>query len=130
MKFKLYIRKQNTRGSEDSYLIDSSGKLILKGVTSWVEREATGRLGLVIDEELELPNLTFFYDKQRHLVCKPYSVENLHCMAAILRIDNCWYHNTKHKHYDIPKKMFDSFWLYPAKKVSPRDILKICKGEL
>lgn len=129
MKFKLYIRRPNVRGSEDSYLIDSSGKLILKGVVTWVRSEATGRLGITIDEELYLPNLEFFYDSQRHLVCKPYSVDNLHCMAAILRINNCWYHNAKHKHYDIPKKMFENFWLYPAKKVSPKEILKICKGD-
>lgn len=45
--------------------------------------------------------MKFFADKQRHLVCEPYSIENLHKMAKILNIKRCWFHKT---HYDIPKR--------------------------
>jgi len=45
--------------------------------------------------------IKFIADKQRHLVCEPYSIENLHKMAEILNIKKCWFHKT---HYDIPKR--------------------------
>lgn len=48
--------------------------------------------------------LTFYSDNKRHLVCLPYSVENLHIMANILSIDKCWFHKD---HYNIPKKRID-----------------------
>ena len=44
--------------------------------------------------------LTFVTDKKRHLVCVPYSIENLHRMAKELDIKKCWFHKN---HYDIPK---------------------------
>lgn len=40
----------------------------------------------------------------RHLICEPYSVENLHAMAEDLNIKRCWYHASPYAHYDIPKK--------------------------
>lgn len=43
--------------------------------------------------------LTFWCDDSRHLVCVPYSVENLHRMAARLKLKRCWFHKN---HYDIP----------------------------
>jgi hypothetical protein len=43
--------------------------------------------------------LKFFCDGQRHLVCLPYSIENLHEMARQLGIKRCWFHED---HYDIP----------------------------
>lgn len=43
----------------------------------------------------------YYCDNLRHLVCKPYSIENLHVMADDLRIKRCWFHKD---HYDIPKK--------------------------
>lgn len=46
--------------------------------------------------------LIYYCDNTRHLVCKPYSVENLHSMAIELGIDRCWYQNHGHPHYDIP----------------------------
>ena len=44
--------------------------------------------------------MKFFCDNQRHLVCVPYSLENLHKMAEALGIKRCWFHKD---HYDIPK---------------------------
>lgn len=40
----------------------------------------------------------------RHLICEPYSIENLHKMADDLNIKRCWFHKTKYSHYDIPKR--------------------------
>lgn len=34
-----------------------------------------------------------------HLICVPYSIENLHRMAVDLGIHRCWFHKD---HYDIP----------------------------
>ena len=51
--------------------------------------------------------MKYFCDNQRHLVCLPFSVENLHIMAKELNIKKCWYHSGKNPHYDIPKKRID-----------------------
>lgn len=45
--------------------------------------------------------LTYLTDGKRHLICEPYSIENLHKMAADLNIKRCWFHKD---HYDIPKR--------------------------
>lgn len=54
--------------------------------------------------------LTFYCDIKRHLICVPYSVENLHKMAEILGIKRGWYRSkgkNYHPHYDIPKKRIE-----------------------
>jgi len=53
-------------------------------------------------------SLVYICDDSRHLICIPYSIENLHQMAEDLHIKRCWYHSGKHPHYDIPKKMVES----------------------
>lgn len=73
-------------------------------------------------------SVTYYCDKQRHLVCVPYSVEGLHEMAADLGIKRCWFHASKdHYHYDIPKRRIAEI---EAKCVliTPREILAIMKG--
>lgn len=45
--------------------------------------------------------MEFICDNSRHLICLPYSIENLHKMADELGIKRCWFHKN---HYDIPKK--------------------------
>jgi hypothetical protein len=73
-------------------------------------------------------SLTFFCDEARHLVCLPYSRENLHRMAQMLGIKRCWFHSsTKYPHYDIPKRRVAEI----AAKcliVEARTILAICRG--
>lgn len=71
-----------------------------------------------------IEGLTYYYDEFRHLVCVPYSKENLHRMAEDLGIKKCWFHKD---HYDIPKKMMDRIGEV-ATEVRPREILKITKG--
>jgi hypothetical protein len=45
--------------------------------------------------------MEYFYDTSRHLVCVPYSIDNLHLMALRLFIKRCWFDKD---HYDIPKR--------------------------
>lgn len=64
----------------------------------------------------------------RHLVCVPYSVENLHRMAEDLGIKRCWFHaGAKWPHYDIPKKRIDEIRA-KCELVSPKEILRIAAG--
>ena len=72
--------------------------------------------------------LRFYCDEMRHLVCKPYTVENLHRMAADLDIKRCWYHTGRHPHYDIPKKRVTELTTR-CELVDPRQILAITNGE-
>lgn len=45
--------------------------------------------------------MIYYFDNIRHLVCVPYSIENLHKMADELGIKKCWFDKD---HYDIPKR--------------------------
>jgi hypothetical protein len=52
--------------------------------------------------------MLYFYDKDRHLICYPYSIEGLHEMAGKLGINKCWFHKKKKlSHYDIPLFMME-----------------------
>lgn len=70
--------------------------------------------------------MTFYCDNKRHLVCVPYSVENLHAMARRLGIKRCWYHGGKRPHYDIPKLQVARVQA-ACRVVSSREILAITK---
>lgn len=50
-------------------------------------------------------NLTYYCDRYRHLVCEPFSIENLHIMADDLKIGRHFFEYSNHgrlPHYDIP----------------------------
>lgn len=70
--------------------------------------------------------MIIYYDKARHIVCVPYSIENLHRMANLLGIRRCWYHAKPYPHYDMPKT-----YTPPTDSilVSSREILRIIKGK-
>jgi len=51
--------------------------------------------------QLPVQIMKYYTDRKRHLVCVPYSIENLHEMARRLDIKRCWFHKD---HYDIPKR--------------------------
>lgn len=70
--------------------------------------------------------MEYFCDEKRHLVCVPYSNENLHRMAEELGIKRCWFHKN---HYDIPKKRIAEIQA-KCTVVSPKIILKIIKEGL
>lgn len=44
--------------------------------------------------------MIYLCDNKRHLICVPYTIDNLHKMAKSLNIKKCWFHKD---HYDIPK---------------------------
>jgi len=67
----------------------------------------------------------YYCDNKRHLVCVPYSVENLHLMAKDLGVKRCWFHKN---HYDIPKRRIKEI-TSKCNVVSSKIILKIIKNE-
>ena len=71
--------------------------------------------------------MRYLCDKNRHLICTPYSIENLHLMAADLQLDRCWFHSTKGlAHYDIPKRRIAEF-TSKCTVVSSKEIVRIIK---
>lgn len=68
--------------------------------------------------------MKYYCDKERHLVCIPYSIENLHKMAKCLNIKKCWFHSGKNPHYDIPKKRIDEIYS-KCTIISKKEIWKI-----
>jgi hypothetical protein len=74
--------------------------------------------------------IKYVCDSARHLVCLPYTVENLHRMAQELNIKKCWFHaSSVYKHYDIPKKRIEEITA-KCTLVDSRTILKIVKGQI
>lgn len=72
--------------------------------------------------------MRYFCDDARHLVCVPYTVDNLHQMARELQIKRCWFHSSsRFPHYDIPKRRIAEITAR-CTVVSSRDILAIVKG--
>lgn len=73
--------------------------------------------------------MKYYCDNERHLVCVPYTVENLHAMAIVLGIKRCWYHaRASYPHYDIPKRRIKEI-MGQCTVVTPQEVLKIVKGE-
>jgi FMN phosphatase YigB (HAD superfamily) len=68
--------------------------------------------------------MKYLTDKKRHLICIPYSIENLHKMAKDLGIKRCWFHKD---HYDIPKTRIQEIE-DKCQIVSSKDIVNIIKG--
>jgi hypothetical protein len=68
--------------------------------------------------------MNYYCDNKRHLVCVPYTVENLHIMANELGIKKSWFHSGKNPHYDIPKRRIEEI-TSKCTLVSTREIWKI-----
>jgi hypothetical protein len=68
--------------------------------------------------------MQYICDDARHLVCLPYSKENLHQMAADLGIKRCWFHKN---HYDIPKRRIAEITA-KCQVVPSKTILEIVNG--
>ena len=64
--------------------------------------------------------MKYLTDGKRHLICDPYSIENLHRMADDLDIKRCWFHKD---HYDIPKRRIEEIEAR-CEIVSSREIVK------
>jgi len=67
--------------------------------------------------------MKFLTDRKRHLICEPYSIENLHIMAITLGIAKCWFHKD---HYDIPKKRIEEIES-KCEIISSKEIVKIVR---
>lgn len=70
--------------------------------------------------------MEYLCDTYRHLICVPYSVENLHKMAKDLNIKRCWFHKD---HYDIPKRRIEEI-TNKCKVVSSKEIKSIINTSL
>lgn len=68
--------------------------------------------------------MEYLTDTKRHLICLPYSINNLHKMAKELDINRCWFHST---HYDIPKRRIDEI-KSKCRYVSSKDIVRIIRS--
>lgn len=68
--------------------------------------------------------MKYYCDERRHLVCEPYSVENLYKMANDLGIKKCWFHKD---YYDVPKRRIEEIKSKCA-LVSSKRIVEIIKN--
>lgn len=72
--------------------------------------------------------LRYFCDDARHIVCVPYTIDNLHRMADDLGIKRCWFHRkATYPHYDMPKRRIAEITAR-CTLVKTADILAIVKG--
>lgn len=67
--------------------------------------------------------MKYLTDGKRHLICVPYSIENLHKMAADLGIGRHWFHKN---HYDVPIRRKAEIEA-KCEMVSTREIVRIIK---
>jgi len=73
--------------------------------------------------------MKYLCDNSRHLICLPYSIQNLHKMGEELNIKKCWFHNDKFPHYDIPKKRISEI-TSKCEIISSKELLLIIKKHL
>lgn len=75
-----------------------------------------------------MTDLKYYCDDMRHLVCTPYSIENLHRMAVELGVKRCWFHaRSAYPHYDLPKTRIAEISA-KCEILDAREILQIIKG--
>ncbi len=70
-----------------------------------------------------MDSLTYVCDSARHLICVPYSIQNLHIMAKELNIQRHWFHRD---HYDIPKRRVEEI-MGKCQVVSSKEIILIIR---
>lgn len=68
--------------------------------------------------------MKYLTDGKRHLICVPYTIENLHKMADDLGIKKCWFHTD---HYDIPKSRVNEITNL-CEIVSSKEIVRIIRN--
>jgi hypothetical protein len=73
--------------------------------------------------------MRYLTDGKRHLICDPYSIENLHQMADDLNIKRCWFHRGKNgkSHYDIPKTRIEEI-TPKCEMISSKEIVEIMRN--
>lgn len=70
--------------------------------------------------------MKYLCDKQRHLICVPFSIDGLHAMAENLGIAKCWFHHSKYPHYDIPLRRVEEIKA-KCEVVRPRELFEVIK---
>jgi hypothetical protein len=76
--------------------------------------------------------LTYYCDRNRHLVCTPFSIKNLHLMAEHLKIGKHFFEYSDHgklPHYDIPAERIQEI-TSKCNVVTRFEIVKIIKQGL
>jgi len=73
--------------------------------------------------------MRYFCDDQRHLICDPYTIANLHAMAENLDIKRCWFHRGKFPHYDIPQRRIEEIKA-KCEVVTPAKIVEMIRSQL
>lgn len=68
--------------------------------------------------------MIYYCDNARHLICMPYSIENLHLMALALNIKRHWFHKD---HYDMPKRRIEEITA-KCTVVSSKEIVRMING--
>lgn len=68
--------------------------------------------------------LRYVCDNKRHLICVPYTIENLHIMAEQLNLKKCWFHKN---HYDIPVRRIETI-KKQCQVVSSKEIVEIIRS--
>lgn len=68
--------------------------------------------------------MKYLTDGERHLICDPYSIANLHRMAEELGIKKCWFHKN---HYDIPIRRIAEIEA-KCQRVTSREIVRVIKA--
>lgn len=72
--------------------------------------------------------MKYYCDRMRHLICIPYTVENLHQMARDLGIKRCWYDPKPYPHYDIPKKRIGEIQ-QKCNMISPKQLVDMIRTQ-
>jgi len=119
--------KQQQYLSKLHFSVQLRGNLLF-AVTTKQSITAVDKIRASVDDGFK-EQLTYVCDHQRHLVCLPYSVENLHRMAGELNIKRHWYHVGGFPHYDIPMKRIGEIQKI-ATITSAKNIVKIIKGQI
>jgi hypothetical protein len=90
-----------------------------------VENESTYKTQRL---KVDVEELQYICDRKRHLICKPYSIENLHRMANELNISRDWFHEGKDglSHYDMPVRRIEEI-TRKCKVVSSGEIVRIIR---
>lgn len=73
--------------------------------------------------------ITPMVDRFRHVVCSPYSENNLHATAERLGIGRHWFHRGSRPHYDSPKRMHGAL-ISALGATDPREIVRVIRSQV
>jgi len=80
----------------------------------------------------KIQDIKYYCDNYRHLICVPYSIENLHLMAEDLEIGEHFFDKGKikyHPHYDIHSRRIEEI-KSKCTIISSKELLTIIKKHI